>query len=256
MSGFGHKRIIIAAALIAALVCSWLLASWYQEAGKISPDSVYYLRVAKNVSEGKIHVEHRAKIDNYLTAPLYPVAIKFASFFIPDWKAAGVWVSKASLVLLIIVLFFWGSRAFGAMAGLAAAWLAVFRTGMASNVLTESLFTLLYVSSAWVIWEAGRNGRILHCALAGGLVGLATLTRELGFILIPLGAGWIFFTRLLTGQPGKLAKGFKNGVIYAATACLVISPYWLYSLLLKGTWWGSRFTERGIRAPAESVSIF
>ncbi len=251
-----HKTIILSVFLIAAIVSCWLLISWIQEAGKFSPDSCYYLRVAQNISEGKLYVDHRAKIDKYLTAPFYPIAVKFASFFISDLEAAAVWVNKVAAALLIIVVFLWGRRAFGDWSGVIAAGVTASAiVTISADILTESLFTLMFVASAWAIWESSRNPRILYCVLAGALMGLATLTREIGVAMIPLGAGWIFLMVLLRNGRSGLIEGLSRGAVYGACAVATIAPYWVYSLAARGTWWGSRFSEREVRVTGESVSV-
>jgi len=238
-----------------AVVNCWLLISWLQETETFSPDSCYYLRVARNISEGKLYVDYRASIEKYLTVPLYPLAIKLASFFIADLKAAAVWVNKVATSLLIVVVFFWGRRAFGDWPGIIAAWVTSFSMSVVSaDILTESLFSFILVVAGWAIWETSRNPRLFRCVAAGVCMGLATLTREIAFALIPLGAGWIFLTFLQGGERGGPVKGMVRGGVYGISAVATIAPYWIYSLIVRGTWWGSRFTEREVRATAQSVS--
>jgi len=223
------------------------------------PDSCYYLRVAGNVSSGKIYVEHRAGIDRYMTAPLYPLLTNVASRLTRDFEKAGMTISIAAALLLVFVLFGWGNRAWGIWAGGIAAWLvASSQAKLAAYILTESLFTLMYILSAWLIWEVVRKATLGAIVRAGIAVGLATLSKEIGFVGVPIGVMAILLVAREGEAPLSPREKIVRSGVFAATSCIVVAPYWLYSLLVKGTLWGSRFVERmeGSEAASQSAVDF
>ncbi|GEM_PF-3367470 len=238
-------RLLIFVALTGAIIACWLLISWYKPAVVIHPDSVYYMKVAKNISAGKLYVDHRAGVDLYMTAPLYPLFVKVVSGVTRDFEEAGRLVSVVSALLLVLVLFGWGIRAGGVWVGLMAACLGACSQAKVGNmVLTESLFAMSYIAAAWLLWESVRDATAPKAILAGLAFGIATLTREPGFMGVPFGAAAILlFARKKDNLPKLREKAVQAG-LFAVVTCLVISPYWVYSLVVRGTWWGSRFAER------------
>lgn len=250
-------KIAICAALIAALLLSRLLCSWYKPSTLLAPDSCYYIDAAKNVKfEGKLYVDQRAGVDKYMTVPLYPIAVAFASLFTKDFEAAGNAVSAISTFFLIAAIFFFAARIFNPTAGFCAAAIAACATAKLSNyILTESMFTLFYTLSAWLIWETVKKVSTRNAILAGTAVGLAALTREAAFIAIPFGAAAIIFAGRINDERAPLKKKIIASSLFAAAACITITPYWIYSLSVRGAFWGSRFAERSTETGGGSSVI-
>ena len=231
--------------LNAVLFCGVILL-WYMPASRPMPDMCYYLQVAKNVFSGKLFLDHRAGVDLYMTAPLYPIFIKAFSIFTRNYEIAGTAVSMMSAMSVVLVLYAFGKRMFSLSAGLIAVWLAACaQAEIGTLILTEGLFTLLNLIAVWLVWETIQSPSFKRAALAGVFTGLATLTRELGFILAPFGIAAIILAGILEKENRRNAKTKSvQAAIFGLVTCLTISPYWIYSFVLRGTWWGSRFSER------------
>ena len=125
--------------------------------------------------------------------PAYPFVL--AGVF----KLFGVSVTAAQVLnavlgaLAIPFVYALGSRIFNRPAGLVAAGLfAVFPNAIAWTpvLFPEQLFVLLFVAALWVLVAAPAAGRGAWLAVAGfgALVGLATLTRGQGAVLVPIAA--------------------------------------------------------------------
>jgi len=239
--------------LAAMIFCVWLTL-WVRPMVNLLPDSTYYLSFAKNIRQGKFYIDHRAGVDRYITAPFYPLLITAFSGLTGNVEGTGRVVSLAANLLLILVTFFWARKMFGPWAGVMAAWMVACSHPRESiQVLTESFFALLYVAAVWQIWEAVTSGRIKNSIIAGILTALATLTRELGIVAVPFGV-----VAMLIGARGGEGKLSVRERVLAAFSfsvvwCAFMAPYWIYSLYIRGTWWGSRFSERLAHGDAQYV---
>jgi len=232
--------------LLSAVLFCGVLLFWYMPASRPMPDMCYYVQVARNVFSGKFYLDHRAGVDLYMTAPLYPIFIKAFSVFTRNYEIAGTAVSMMSAMLVVLVLYAFGKKMFSLSAGLIAAWLAACaQAEIGTLILTEGLFTLLNLIAIWLVWETIQSPSFKRAALAGVFTALATLTREMGFILAPFGIAAIILAGML-GKEDRADIKMKSvqAAIFGLVTCLTISPYWIYSLMLRGTWWGSRFSER------------
>ncbi|PZR74870.1 MAG: hypothetical protein DLM52_08700 [Chthoniobacterales bacterium] len=112
--------------------------------------------------------------------PLYPLAIRFAHFLIPDWHFAAVAVSNACSLLAFVYLFRLARLEYGGVvARRAVLFCAIFPTAYFLHIAySESLFLFLSVAAFYY----ARRGKWV----AGSLCGvLATATRLPGAAIFP-----------------------------------------------------------------------
>lgn len=165
--------------------------------------------------------------------PLYPVLTRLtAVFFGGNYLVAGVLVSLLASVAAFLLLFELARQDFGELvAARAVLYLAVFPTSFfLAACYSESLFLALALGA----FLAARH--YSNWWLAGLLVGLAALTRNIGILLlIPLGYEWYRQTRPQVFELGlakfRLRVGWVRQIRPLSTALFLGLP-----ALLLGSW--------------------
>src|SRR3989304_6220229 len=194
-------------AVALALRLAWVLSVDTQPA--VSDPQLYHV-LATNIAEGRGYVMLRAEGDHFLAGeggqptawapPGYPMALAAVyKLFGAGADSAKVFNAVAG-ALAVAFTYGVGRLAFGHRAGVLGALLFAFFPShivWSSSVLSESLFSLLFVAALWVLLVARppnqqadtprlltnlarRAGWLTGAALFGVLVGLATLTRGQG----------------------------------------------------------------------------
>lgn len=96
-------------------------------------------------------------------------------------------------------------------------------------LLNETLFLCLFVPGVWAltVWAATRRRRWL--VLAGGLLGLAVLTKALTLTWLPLVALWVW----LRAQHGVAQRwrALAPVAVLTASVCVVVVPWSAYATL-------------------------
>jgi hypothetical protein len=121
--------------------------------------------------------------------------------------------------LLVPAVGLIGRRAYGERAGLLAAGIAAFYPELVwfvSHYWAETVFTVLLWWGLERTTAADERGSTAIAAAAGGLLGLATLTRETVLYFLPLAALWLAWRR--TG-------GAKRAAVLVLAALALIVPW-------------------------------
>ena len=111
-------------------------------------------------------------------------------------------------VLLLLGLFFWGRRLFGALGGWLVLVLAAFDPNLIANsriISTDLPLTALFVLAAWRLWCWLEEGRWYDLVLAGVLGGLAMAAKYNGLLFWPV-AGLAALLYLPLGGEFRIAK--------------------------------------------------
>ena len=189
--GAGHRWRAAVAILVLAGAGLVLLSTTKYGAG-ISPDSVHYLDVARNLVSGNGFVSHTG---NPLSAwpPLYPILLALIGFATGLDPAAFAHVVNAVLFALVIYL---SARLFRiafrqnttySLLGVCAVLFSIPLTGIYPFALSDCVFiplVLLYLIAAQRYWE---QRRWLSLAVMTVSTALACSTRYLGVALVPAG---------------------------------------------------------------------
>lgn len=236
--------------LLVALIVRVALWDNLPRTGMIS-DEAEYLAAADWLAQGRGFAWHREWL--WTRAPLY---IIFLAWHIQRFglQTTPIYITQTILSLLNVILVYVlalrlrpayhptpppgsliheadesrGGRPWSAM--LAALLMAIYLPFAIypQIILSETLYQTLLLS-AFVALALRHRGTWL-IALAGGLLGLATLTRglTLGFLpLVALWVGWTTAERRLPTAIGAMST-------FTATCCLVILPWSLYASRLYG----------------------
>jgi 4-amino-4-deoxy-L-arabinose transferase-like glycosyltransferase len=235
--------------VVVALALGLRLLLWSQPLHEPANDEVEYIAVAQDLLAGRGWVFY----DSYrwLRAPLYPLFL-----------AASLWLSGGDLhraalpnivisVVNVLLAYHLTLALFGArrrVALLAALLTAVLWTNVtfASLYMSETLFTFLFQGGLLALLHVTKGTtseasmlRWRLVALAGLLFALATLTRSITLLFLPVLALWF----LLSGSAEK--RGFLEGLrpskprlgmplVFLVTATLVIAPWTVRNTLAYG----------------------
>lgn len=178
--------------------------------------------------------------------PLIPFVLGMSSRVFGDPHTGTVVLTCLASTALIVPLALLGRRVAGPRAGIATAWVAALAPGLSTSVVnrgagSEAVYMLLLVGAVWLVVSsvdhhgAARAGRV---AAAGGLVGLAYLTRPEGlFVGVPLGLAVI----AVGGREGgdrrhRLLSAGRLAVVFAAPIVACAVPYAAYLHRHTGEW--------------------
>lgn len=215
------------------------VALWLQPLHLPANDEVEYLTVARDLLAGRGWSFYERY--HWLRAPLYPLWLAGSL-----WLAGGnVWLAALPNIVLSVLnvyLIYRLSRAIGDNTGplvhrlvaLTAAILLTHAT-FAALYMSETLFTTLFSAALWLllVWrQRGARWPDWRLFVAGGLWGLALLTRSMPLYFTLVVALWIAVVaagdwRTLLRRPTMLAAG----VAFAITALAVVAPWTIRNCL-------------------------
>jgi hypothetical protein len=221
-------------------------------------DETAYLRSGTSLVEGDGY--QRDGRPELHFPPFVPLLLGFAGQVASDPHTGTVVLTCLSSTVLIIPLALLGRRIGGPGAGIAAAWVAALGPGLSTTIVnrgagSEAEYTLLVVGALWLVVSAADHrgrGRAWRVFGAGGLVGLAYLTRPEGlFMVVPLGIAVLVVAARRPGQSARLRQLDVRGLRMAAPllavfllpiiACIV--PYAMYLHDNTGGWQLSAKTQ-------------
>jgi hypothetical protein len=199
----------------------------------ISPDGVQYVTLGRNLMAGNF----RAGLSTYWS-PLYPLLVGLASLFFRDAEFAGRFVSVIAGGLLVIPAHRLMRHWYGARAALIGACLVALHPLLiyySTVLLTESTYTLFFVSGVLAGWNALKGGRARSHLLAGLAFGACYLLKPeaAGFILLLLlqVLGRRLFDKTISRQTSA-----RNALLLCAGFMLLAALYLFYLRSRMGFW--------------------
>jgi 4-amino-4-deoxy-L-arabinose transferase-like glycosyltransferase len=190
VSGLRGRSLLMLGAAALAVRLFYVLVIAPSPVG-VGGDAGFYHSAANLIVHG--HFLYRGIFGHaYVTAehpPLFPLVLSVSSLFGGESLLAHRIVGCVLGSLAVVLVAALGSRAGGRRAGfIAGAIAAVYPPLVTADglVMSEPLFVLMTAAALLAAARAVRTGRIRDCAVLGALVGLATLTRGEGLLLIPL----------------------------------------------------------------------
>ncbi len=195
-----------------------------------------YDEIALNVLDGNGYRIDPDLPPNTVRPPLYTLFLMFvfSLFGHARWKVV---VAQALLQTLVCYLVYrLGKRFTGDSntAKLAALLYAVYPQSMlyTSMYMTESLFALLIILSAWVYFDVAAGDSGPKSLLLGILLGLSALTRPIAMLLfVPVCVLYLWRGRHRTVERSRL---FRNAVLVVLSFVLTITPWTLRNYAMTG----------------------
>ncbi len=240
--------------LALALALALRLALWGQlpRLGLIS-DEAEYLAAADWLAVGRGFAWHTQYL--WTRAPLYPLFLA-AHIALFERDLAPIFITQSLLSLINVALIYLlglrlrlgGERrrlAAGLAAGLSAIYLPF--ASYTQLLLSETLFITLLLGAfvALSLWaeaiehaevssekaSGGRSGLVEGglVALAGGLLGLATLTRGLTLGFVPIVALWVLWLTWRSTAASSLWARLRPFCLLIAAFALLLLPWSLYA---------------------------
>ena len=157
--------------------------------------------------------------------PGFPIALAALFSIIGDWFAAGLVLSAASAVVVLVVSYLCFRELLGVPAGLGAlaalAGSAVF-VSFSIQATSDMYFLALWTSAIWLVVVSMRQQRVWQWVLAGLLIAGAVLARTNGVVLLAL-----LVAPLISGR--SLRAGILNFAVVAVAVAAPVLAWWLYS---------------------------
>jgi len=164
----------------------------------LSPDSFTYLRLAEEIQKGHFYIEQWGS--GSLSVPLlFPLTVALAQKIISDPFIAGVLISFISSIGIVIIAYILAKSLYGFTASNIAIILMIanpFFITFSLAILTESLFTFLFILNIFLIYKISQKNSInlfIYCFAIGATSALAWHTRDVGIITIILSSGWLIY---------------------------------------------------------------
>lgn len=164
-----------------------------------TPDSALYLELADRMKMGHLDIERFGEAVKFLQ-PGYSAVIALGSFIIGDVRNTGIFISILCGVASVLVCYQLGKKMFGHQIGaLFSIMIAIspLFISYSAKILTESIFTLLFLVIVYLTWEYYRAERSWWYLLFGVSIGALYLIRMVGLLClaVPIGLSVIDFYR-------------------------------------------------------------
>lgn len=185
----------------------------------ISTDGTGYVTAARALGRGELT---GIGINGF-----YSVLIWIAGHIFPDLELAGRVVSIFSGSLLVVPLYLLGMDICSRQVALCAALLAVVWPPLVSSsceVMTQATYDTIQLFGIYFVWRMFRQPTVRRAALAGGLLGLAYLTRPEGvllFLVVPLPLLLLSYREFIADRRVPAAYGAGFLVLFALNVVLV-----------------------------------
>ncbi|MFC1662980.1 ArnT family glycosyltransferase [Patescibacteria group bacterium] len=205
----------------------------------ITSDSITYIDAARHMADG---LGYRTSLLSFsdggsnpsltLWPPFYAMTITPLISANIDPIYAGRIISALAYGLLIIVIGLWIRSSKGPLMGVVAATILLTLPALidtATTVLSESLYTLVFIISVWLGWIAIKHNRLTWWFIFGLVIGLSALTKYLSIVLVAL----IPIAALILAKRNKNYRSvIKPTLIGLAGAALFILPLLMRNVML------------------------
>ena len=214
--------VLVAVAIIIRLL--------FPSAETLAPDSTLYLKLADKIAVGQLELDEVFTPSNIIQ-PGFSIVIFLINQMFRNPEFVGVLISILSGVVLIVLIFYLGKRLFNVWTGLIAGIVIAIHPlfiRYSTIVLTESLFTALFIGAILMFWSMMREPKShLWYFFLGLLVGYAYLVRIVGLSLVLVFLFWIVAN---WSQHNKLPvrKIVLSIVVFIIGVSMLVAPYLFY----------------------------
>lgn len=196
----------------------------------ISPDSVTYLDAARNLNLGNGLVAYDMPLVHY--PALYPAALALVSLGQPDAISAAWWLHLGLLITNTFLFARLVSDASNRSTWTVILAVALFMTSRSTLMIhtyawSEPLFMVFCFSVLLVLVSFFSKGKNYQLWLLAIFTALATATRYLGLVLLP-----VVSICLLLNQTVTFGHRMKRTTVYLMGSLIFIAPIFLRNFLL------------------------
>lgn len=210
--------------IIISMVGTAILVAYLSPWNVGMTDATTYLRMAEEIQKGHWHIDNWIR-GSFVGPPLYPLLVAISEWFFLDFERAGTIVSIAAACLLVVPMFFFTRYIYSGRV----AWLIIpltilnpFYLACVSLPLTESLFTLIFLSCLVLTYCALKNKiPLLWCAV-GILSGAAWMTRDVGIIIPFTSMLWVIMDRWINKL--SVSNIVKNTALLTLGIIIIVVP--------------------------------
>lgn len=199
----------------------------------LSPDGVYYAILGKNLISGNL----KEGLSTYWP-PLYPLLVGVSSLVFHDIEFGGRFISVLAGSLLIIPVYLLFRRSYGKEVAFLGAFLTTLYPSLiqySTKLLTESVYTLLFMTGILTGWFALSEGKRYAFFLTGLAFGACYLIRPEAIGYMGL---MIILTTIVSSILNKLTfkRILLNNLILISGFVLLALPYIFYLYQDTGRW--------------------
>ena len=221
------KRTVILLACI--VVLGALFRIFFPASIILTTDSTLYISLAERITEGYLTMDHANAITEIIQ-PGYSFFIMAVSFVLQNGEMAGIFISFMSGIGLILLSYWCGKKFFSDDVGLIAAAIVSCYPLMiyySTTILTEALFTLVFIAAIFLGWRAVKTRKWGYFLLLGIIVGISYYIRIVGLAAIPVLTLWLVIEIFVRKRIQALrALGYFGLFILGLT--FIISPYLIF----------------------------
>lgn len=205
-----------------------------QSIAGLSNDARSYNSIAHSLLAGGgfIDPESAASGEPYASRPPLTPFLLAALYWLFGDNPSTAWRAFAIIGgLTCLSVYALGRELLGDRVGLIAAALAAFFPMfilVSGLTLTENLAVPLTTLAVLFLCRARASGRARDAALAGAIIGLASLNRSIALVFIPLASSLFFLA------PGMIVTRTRVAIIVVVSALIIIAPWTLRNAIEVG----------------------
>jgi 4-amino-4-deoxy-L-arabinose transferase-like glycosyltransferase len=220
----GRKQLVVLLVILGlGLAVRLGLWAWFAPLAPRVADEWDYNRLACNLVQYGEYSFEPGRPDS-LRPPLYPAVVAgvYQVFGVENYQAVRLLQAFLSL-LTVVLVYYIGTAAFSARAGLWAAGMCCFYPSLLAYnnlLLTETVFTLLLCAFCALAVHAIRRQSLARLAAAGAVLGLAALTRSVLWLFPPV----LAVVALFAFRAGAWRR-LLAAVVAVAAFAIVLAPW-------------------------------
>jgi 4-amino-4-deoxy-L-arabinose transferase-like glycosyltransferase len=193
----------------------------------VAADTSFYMDIARNLAAGNGYRTTLSEYEASRVPPLFPLSLAFL-MKLTGMEIPLLIIGIANAIfrtIAVVALYLVAQRYFGAAAALAASALYVFDPWEAlwvGYVIKESLAVCIFMLAILALAHAEGRRSPRSFAIAGAMIGLATLTRWAHGALLFAGLVLIFFPRR---QERSARDRVADAIAMSLSMLVVLSPW-------------------------------
>jgi 4-amino-4-deoxy-L-arabinose transferase-like glycosyltransferase len=225
-----REKVFVSASVTTAFFVRLLLAP---SNSVINGDGIYYVSLGQKFISGDLD----GGISAYWS-PLYSALCGLFSLLFSDTEFAGRFVSIVAGSLVIIPVFLLIREFYGRAAAYIGSSLIVLHPMLITSsgwVMTESVYTLTFISCIWVFWRTLSQRRVSGFLLTGALFGAAFLIKPeaVGFLgLVPV----LLIVAAYFGPRGAFRRFMFGYFVVLLGFLILFLPYVIFLHSKTGQW--------------------